>query len=81
MKKTVILLLAIVLLATALTGCAKAEVRGISGSQAIAAVYSSMGVVREDTAYTVVTADANTALPCYDVELMIDGGVRLVDRD
>ena len=76
MKKTVILLVTLILTAALFTGCAAtANDTAISRLDALNAVYASVGISEGDALYTVVTEGENESLPCYEVELSVDGVV------
>ena len=73
MKKTVILLLAVMLAASLFTGCGAVQKETVTKNQAVQAVYASVGIEESDALYTLVTESEDTALPCYDVEILVDG--------
>lgn len=74
MKKTIILLLTLVLTAALFTGCAQTtEEAKISRLDAVNAVYASVGIDEADALYTVVTESEEKNLPCYEVEISVDG--------
>lgn len=84
MKKLAILLSAAAISITMLTGCNSdklfpAEVAHekqlITRADASAVALSSLGLTKADTEYTVVTENASSELPTYDVEILVDGVV------
>ena len=84
MKKLAILLSVAAISITMLTGCNSdklfpAEVAHekqlITRADASAVALSSLGLTKADTEYTVVTENINSELPCYDVEILVDGVV------
>ena len=75
MKKTVILLITAILFALLLTGCTGNTAKIMTQSEAVASLLSGLELDKADTLYTVVTPTEDGTLPCYDVELMVDGVV------
>lgn len=78
MKKTVIILLTVALLAVMLTGCALTQDKAgyaISRAEARDVAFAAIGVDKAAATYTVISENENAAAPCYDVEIMVDGVV------
>lgn len=80
MKKLIVLASSAILSLLLLTGCSQADLPeaakqnySITRSDASAVALSSIGVTKDDTTYTVVTENLNSAHPCYDVEILVDG--------
>lgn len=72
MKKTVILILTLTLTAILFTGCAGRST-SFSKTDAVRAVYASVGISENDALYTVVDEIAASDTTYYDVELSVDG--------
>ena len=76
MKKTIILLLTVLMLTAALSGCAATpNETNMTRSDAVQAVYHRMGIDEADVLYTVVDEAKDAAIHYYDIELSVDGVV------
>lgn len=87
MKKLAILLSVAAISAVLMTGCNQTDAPAdgqitpveqgdkITRAEASALALTNLGISKTDTEYTVVTESTNSELPCYDVEILVEGVV------